>query len=49
MPEYLTLRQIVEYVEIDVGHVLIPISAFGYTYEKLEKMFIESVGYPNRI
>lgn len=41
----ITLRELVQSAELQVGQVLIPISAFGYTYNKLEKVFSESVRY----
>lgn len=41
----LTLREATELAEINLGQVLIPISAFGYSYSKLEKIFNESVRF----
>lgn len=44
----ITLRELVELVEIRMGQVLIPISAFGYTYDRLERIFQESVRFFER-
>ncbi len=43
MSNFFTLKELIELIEIDLGQVLIPIDAFGYTMEKLEKIFIESI------
>lgn len=43
--EYLTLKQIVEQTVLEVGHIVIPVSAFGYPYEKLETLFLESIRF----
>lgn len=41
----LTLTEVVELTKIQLGQVLIPISAFGYTYERLERIFVESIKF----
>lgn len=41
----LTLKDLVELTEVGLGQVLIPVSAFGYSYAKLEKLFLESVKF----
>jgi hypothetical protein len=39
----LTLFEIVNNTNIELGQVLVPISAFGYTYERLQTIFLQAI------
>jgi len=43
MTDYLYLTELVEDTKVELGQILVPIKAFGFTYEKLERIFLQAL------